>query len=205
MGKIGLLLRTIADFPARIFGLISPLALLRESTVHRTSFIGSRTRIYWTEIGRYSYVGRGSTVNKTRIGSFCSIAEECIIGAPSHPTDHVSTSPVFFSRRNVLRTCFVQNNFEEYQRTAIGNDVWIGAKAFIKGGIRIGDGAVIGAHAVVTKDVDDYAIVAGNPARLIRYRFESDVREKLKKSAWWDWSEAELRSNAERFSDPSGF
>jgi acetyltransferase-like isoleucine patch superfamily enzyme len=205
VGKIAFLIKTIAGIPLRLFSRVSPFALVKGSTIDATSYIGRWTRLYWAEVGRYSYIGRSCTVNKARIGSFCSIAEDCIIGAPAHPTDHVSTSPVFYSRNNVLRTCFNHEDFEEFQQVVIGNDVWIGAKAFIKGGLTIGNGAIIGAHSVVTKNVDDYAIVAGNPARLIRYRFEQDVREKIGKSKWWNWNDEELRSRAGLFSDPSTF
>lgn len=79
----------------------------------------------------------------------------------------------------------------------IGNDVWIGDGVTILGGVRIGDGAVVAAEAVVTKDVPPYAIVGGNPARVIKYRFSKDVIEKLEKIAWWNWSSQELADRKE--------
>ena len=85
----------------------------------------------------------------------------------------------------------------------VGNDVWIGAHVLIKGGIRIGDGAVIGMGSVVTKDVPAYAIIGGNPAHLIRYRFEKDVIERLLLSKWWELPLEEIISLREDFGDPS--
>jgi len=89
--------------------------------------------------------------------------------------------------------------FEELKRTQIGNDVWIGARAIVLDGISIGDGAVIAAGAVVTKDVPPYAIVGGVPAKLIRYRFEDDVIQELLKWKWWDLSLDDLQKNAPQF------
>jgi acetyltransferase-like isoleucine patch superfamily enzyme len=75
----------------------------------------------------------------------------------------------------------------------IGNDVWIGTGAIILRGLSVGDGAVIGAGAVVTKDVPPYAIVAGNPARVIKYRFEEAVIKRIQASKWWEMSDGEIR------------
>jgi hypothetical protein len=75
----------------------------------------------------------------------------------------------------------------------IGNDVWLASGCTILSGVKVGDGAVVAARAVVSRDVAPYAIVAGNPARLIRYRFEQEMRDALLTSAWWTWPEAEVR------------
>ncbi len=79
----------------------------------------------------------------------------------------------------------------------IGNDVWIGASAQIMSGVTIGDGAIVGAGAIVTRDVPAYAVVGGNPARIIRFRFESDLIERLMSIEWWNWSEDRLRSESD--------
>ena len=79
----------------------------------------------------------------------------------------------------------------------IGNDVWIGQAAQIMSGVRVGDGAIVGAGAIVTRDVPPYAVVAGNPARLIRYRFDDATIAKLVSTAWWDWDEARLRAESD--------
>ena len=91
------------------------------------------------------------------------------------------------------------------ESVVIGNDVWIGADAIILPGVRIGDGAVIAAGAVVTKDVECYEVVGGNPARHIKYRFEQSTIDKLMKLQWWNWDEKKLRENIELFFQPEKF
>jgi Acetyltransferase (isoleucine patch superfamily) len=96
-------------------------------------------------------------------------------------------------------------DFKEYDSVEIGNDVWIGTHALIKGGVKIGNGAIVGAYAVVTKDVDDYTIVAGNPARPIRKRFTEEQISMLLSREWWNYSEEELLEKATYFSDIQKF
>ena len=91
------------------------------------------------------------------------------------------------------------------QKTIIGNDVWIGERALIKGGIKIGDGAVIGMGSVVTKNVPPYAIVAECPARIIRKRFDEQLIEKLLKIKWWDFDEEIIQNYAKYIKSPEDF
>ena len=119
--------------------------------------------------------------------------------------DWVSTSPVFYKGRNVLRANFSQNSYDEYKKTVIGNDVWIGSGCFIKGGVTIGDGAVIGMGSVVTHDVPPYEVWAGNPAKLIKKRFDDETIASLLKTKWWDMSEDELRKCGDLFERPQDF
>ena len=95
--------------------------------------------------------------------------------------------------------------FDEYDTTTLGNDVWIGSHAFIKGGIVIGNGAVIGAYSVVTKDVEPYSIVAGNPAKFIRKRFDNETISKLMESRWWELEDDALYDNATYFTNAKHF
>ena len=155
-----------------------------------------------TNIGKYSYIGYDSTVVYTDIGRYCSIAAGCFIGGGGHPLGHVSTSPVFHSGKNIFGANLARHEFEPYQRTVIGNDVWIGHDVKIKGGVTIADGAVLGMGAVVTHDVGPYEIWAGNPARLIRKRFDDLVIEKLLNSKWWDLDEQELVKFADYLNAP---
>ena len=145
------------------------------------------------DIGDYSFLGSRVLIGpvNARIGRYCSIGPEVLIGINSHPLDHISTSAVFYSPYWGAP----QDRRREHNalRVEIGNDVWIGARAIIMSGVRIGDGAVIAAMAVVTSDVEAYSVVAGIPARHMKYRFGSEAREKLISSRWWDYSPAELR------------
>ena len=163
------------------------------------------SRIHNSRIGRYSYLGNDCLVINADIGSFCSISSGCVIGLGSHPLDRVSTSPVFIGSKNIFRTSFAHHPFEEFKKTAVGNDVWIGADVLIRSGVVIGDGAVIGAGSIVTKDVPPYAIVAGNPAKIIRYRFDEDTVSALLRSQWWLFSTKQLKMASCDFDSPQRF
>jgi acetyltransferase-like isoleucine patch superfamily enzyme len=140
-------------------------------------------------INSFSYLGRNSIVQNAKIGSFCSIANDVFIGLGAHPLTLFSTSPIFYRINNVFSRKLISENyiFPEYRPIEIGNDVWIGARAIILDGVRIGDGAVIAANAVVTKDVPPYAIVGGTPAKIIKFRLDKEKKQKLLISKWWEW------------------
>lgn len=156
-------------------------------------------------MGRYSYIGMDTSIVNADIGSFCSVAGNCMIGGGEHPVHFVSTSPVFHQGRNCLKTNFAFNEFEPYRRTEIGNDVWIGARCLIKGGVSIGTGAVIGMGSVVTHNIPPYEIWAGNPAHFIKKRFEDRSVNMILESEWWDLDEEQLRILGASFSDFSSF
>ena len=162
-------------------------------------------------IGDNSYIGSGAFY-KCSIGKFCSIGHNVAVISGNHPLDSVSTSPAFIKDSTCLmKKRYVTKPFCEYVQTSdgfnleIGNDVWIGNNVLVKGGIKIGDGAVIGMGSVVTKDVPPYAIVVGNPATIIRYRFNEDIINKLQQIKWWNFSEKELFKYSELFDDVDSF
>lgn len=135
--------------------------------------------------GAYSYMRSGGELyGNTVVGRFCSIGQNVVIGLErnKHPTTWLSTSLFAKHIEKGYESINMENN------TTIGNDCWIGRDAAIMSGVTIGDGAIIGARALVTCDVPAYAIYAGVPARLIRYRFSSDLVERLIQSKWWDIS-----------------
>ena len=172
------------------------------SSIHRTSKIESGSTVVNSIIARYSFCGYDCLMLNCDVGAFCSIASRVSIGGVRHPTEFVSTSPVFLSHRDSVKAKFADHEYLPVVRTTVGNDVWIGEGVFIKAGVIIGDGAVVGMGAVVTKDVAPYSIVAGNPARLIRLRFDHDVVEAFLKMKWWDLPDAELHRLGGFFNDP---
>lgn len=154
------------------------------------------------KMGRYTYVGARTSISDAQIGQFCSIGGKVSIGGGMHPMNMVSTSPVFLEGRNFLGKHYAAFQYEPSKTVIIGNDVWIGENAYIKAGIKIGTGAIIGAHAVVTKDVEPYAIVAGVPAKEIRKRFDDDTIQRLLELEWWNWPESKLQEMGKFFNDP---
>ena len=180
-----------------------PCAVLNSSIDKRAS-VGNGSQVVNSTVGKYSYAYNCKIIN-TQIGAFCSIAEDTVIGGGSHPTNWVSTSPVFYSGKNVLRKNFSDNEYTEFTETVIGNDVWIGSKCLIKGGVKIGDGAIIGMGSVVTHDVPPYEIWAGNPAKCIRKRFDDDTINRLLELKWWDYDDAELSKLGAHFNDVQEF
>ncbi|MFT8808065.1 CatB-related O-acetyltransferase [Gluconobacter sp.] len=123
------------------------------------------------------------------IGDYCSIGPEVTIILGNHRADLVSTYPFRTLSHFWPSAAEGQEDHSSKGDVIIGNDVWIGAHATIMSGVTIGDGAVIAAQALVTKPVPPYAIVGGNPAKVIRYRFSDSVIARLRALAWWDWPE----------------
>ena len=193
--------KMLLSIPSRLISRTSVLAVVRNSNIDKTAAIDKFTRFYDSSIGRYSYVGGSCIIVNTTIGKFCSIAQNSIIGGANHPTDWVSTSPVFRKGENILGKTLSELDYRAYEKTSIGNDVWIGEGAMVMTGCNIGNGAVIAARAVVTKDVEPYSIVAGIPAKEIRKRFEAEDIAYLQNLKWWDWSDQKLYSQGDAFND----
>lgn len=179
---------------------------IADSKIDRTARINSGCTIYSSKIGRYSYLGYDCVVINTIIGSFCSLASGIHIGEAEHPTEWVSTSPVFQNVSNSsISKRFAKHDVPKGKETYIGHDVWIGTNAIIKAGVHISTGAIVASGAVVTKDVEPYAIVGGCPAKVIRYRFDDDIIRKLLDSKWWEMNDEELRSHAKHINNPKAF
>lgn len=175
-----------------------------KSNVDSKAKIGNGAQIYNSSIGKYTYVYESKVIHAS-IGKFCSIASDCIIGGGAHPIDWVSSSPLFLKGKNVFHKNFSQHEFNEYKITSIGNDVWIGSRCLIKGGVTIGDGVIIGMGSVVTHDIPPYEIWAGNPARFIKKRFDDETIKFLLHIQWWNFSENELKLYAEKFNKIDDF
>lgn len=158
--------------------------------------VGARTILLDTELGDYSYIVNDGQVTYTTIGKFCSIAAMVRINPGNHPMERASQAHFSYRASTYFAGESDDDEFFRWRRAhavTIGHDVWIGHGAIILPGRFVGTGAVIAAAAIVTKDVAPYAIVAGNPARLIRYRFPGHIAERLQDLAWWDWSHDRLR------------
>lgn len=128
-----------------------------------------------------------------KVGNFTSIADR-VRFLESRMQHHCHQN-----KRCVYTTNFKLAN--ETKITEIGNDVWVGTEAFIKYGVTIGDGAIIGARAVITKDIPPFAVVVGNPGKIIRYRFTPEQIAELQKIKWWDWTEETVKSRLADFED----
>jgi len=188
----------------RFFFRREKINLKYRCSVKRVSFggwnvVSSGAYVTDSILGRHSYVGLDSVVNNTSVGSFTCIGPRVIMGVGMHPTNRISIHPAFYSTRKQSGFSFVnENTFSEHRRTFIGNDVWIGAGVVIKDGVRVGDGAIVGAGSIVTKDIEDYSIVAGAPAKQISKRLTEKVRTEILSDPWWDKSDSVL---AERLPD----
>ena len=163
--------------------------------------VAPRTHLSRCKIDRYSSVGGDSHYNNCEIGSFCSLGPQVLAGLGKHPTDYVSTSAAFYSSNNSGCQLSLNNHpaFDEYSPIFIGHDVWIGARVLILDGIRIGHGAIIGAGAVVTHNVQPYSIVGGVPAKEIKKRFSNEIIEQLLDICWWNRSIEWIREYAVYF------
>jgi virginiamycin A acetyltransferase len=148
--------------------------------IQKNSYIGGKSKI-----GSYTYIGFNCFITKTDIGRYVSIGNNVSIGQGEHDLDAISNSGHFY-----------ENNLYDSLTKAdcvIGNDVWIGVQSIILRGVKIGNGAVIGANSTVTKDIPDFAVAVGSPARVIRYKFDQEKQEKVKQSKWWDFDLEEAK------------
>jgi acetyltransferase-like isoleucine patch superfamily enzyme len=148
-------------------------------------------------IGRHSYginensiEGYRAEDNPLTVGSFCSVAQGVLfLCRATHRMDLVSTRQIALAIAKIEGI----DGLGTRGPIVVGHDVWIGARAIIMSGVTVGNGAVIGAGSVVTKDIPPYAIVAGSPAKVIRYRFSPDVVDRIQASEWWNWSDERIR------------
>jgi phosphonate metabolism protein (transferase hexapeptide repeat family) len=175
---------------------IDPTAKVQDAKFGIYCEVGARTMLLDVEMGDYSYVVNDSQMTYTTIGKFCSIAAMTRINPGNHPM-HRATQAHFTYRASAYFPGEADDAeffaWRKSHRVHIGHDVWIGHGAIVLPGRRIGNGAVIAGGAIVTKDVPDYTIVVGNPARPIRRRFSEAIAERLARLGWWGWSHEGLR------------
>ena len=169
---------------------IHPTAELKGCKLGRYVSIGERVVLREVTVGDFSYFERHSEAIYATIGKFCSIAANSRVNALDHPIERLTQHKVSYRPNEYFRWLGVDASFRERrqaQAVTIGHDVWIGHGAVIMPGLHIGNGAVIGANAVVTHDVPPYTIVTGVPARTLRPRFAADIAARIERLAWWDW------------------
>lgn len=158
--------------------------------IDKISFRGNLNRF-----GAFSYGNVGAVLYDADVARYCSIAHEVMVGPTEHPVDWMSSHCFVFNDRGTLGhssdfldivsdNSFAANN----ARTIIGNDVWIGYRAFIRRGVVVGDGAIVAANATVVKDVEPYTVVGGTPAKVIRKRFDDVTIKRLQALQWWGYS-----------------
>ncbi len=142
-----------------------------DAVIMNSTFISSDS-----VVGDYTYIGFNCFITKAQIGRYCSIANNVSIGLGEHDLTEISTN-----------SCFYENAYEKLTEKSciIGHDVWIGVDCIVRRGVKIGHGAVIGANSFVNSDVPDFAIVAGSPAKIIKYRFDEEQISKILESNWW--------------------
>ncbi len=137
--------------------------------------------------GSYSYVAPYGHLLFADVGRYCSIGNNVAVGGSDHPMEHLSTSPAFYDRVFGGQAWTPQPYDNRGDRVVIGSDVWLAAHCRVLPGVTVGDGAVVGMGAVVAKDVPPFAVVVGNPARIIRQRVSDALQERLTALAWWDY------------------
>lgn len=193
--------------------LKNPTCTINSSRVARSTelsgnvYIGFGSVVAAGKVGKYTFINDYSLIdrNVSSIGSFCSIAYNTRIGLGGHPTDWVSTHPFAYQKKYNFRMDDIPFESNTNTETIIGNDVWIGANATILAGVKIGDGAIVGAHSLVTKDVEPYSIVIGSPARHLRSRFDDKTISALKDLKWWEWDQEKIKANIDLFNNPENF
>jgi acetyltransferase-like isoleucine patch superfamily enzyme len=178
---------------------VAPLQILSARVRDRMPFKRRRSALPpGVVVGRHTYGYDRHTFPmftegaEIAVGAFCSFSPGVrVIGGGEHVTSRASTFPLnTFLFDPAKRT---SPDAVDTGPTIIGNDVWIGIDATILSGVTVGHGAVVGARAVVTTSVPPYAVVVGNPARIVRYRFASEIRERLLSLAWWDWDDRRIK------------
>lgn len=171
---------------------------VENSELHEHVQLNRRNFISHAILGSCTYTGVNTVIKHAEIGKYCSISWNVSITGNTHNYKTLSPHPLshfpsfgFVEERSPLA----------YKTVKIGNDVWIGMNTCILPGVQVGDGAIIGAGSVVTKDVPAYAIVAGNPAKVIKYRFSEEIIACLLESKWWDWPKEVVTENIAFFQE----
>lgn len=187
------IVRWLRDKKVELLSFIYKKRNKTSSFSRKSILFSSKALLFNSSVGEYSYFAGEAAVGNAIIGKYCSIADGVKIGMGVHPVNKLSTHPRLYSENTIFPYRLLTDfSISETKKTEIGNDVWIGADAKIMDGVTISTGAIIGAGAVVTRDVAAYAVVGGVPAKVLKYRFSDEIISELLDSNWWNLSEKEL-------------
>jgi acetyltransferase-like isoleucine patch superfamily enzyme len=167
-------------------------SIIKSSFIDRYVSIHRNNTVHASKIEKHSYTGPNTIVLHASIGSFCSISWNVSIGGANHDYERFTTHSFLYNKNSILNPGV--ESYNRFQNKCIvGHDVWIAANAVILRGITVGTGSIIAANAVVTKDVPPYAIVAGNPAKVLKYRFSDSIIDELLTLEWWSLSDNTIK------------
>jgi len=171
-----------------------------KTVFQKTSALGNHSRCFNVKIGNYSSLRDRSKAMNCEIGNFTVIAKDCEIGLGVHPTNYLTCHSIFYKNSPWgFHPEWVKPIEGIVRISYIGNDVWIGAKSIIMDGVTIGDGAIVAAGSVVTKDVPQFAVAGGAPAKVIKYRFSQEVINRLEEIQWWNLPDEKITEVVDLF------
>lgn len=182
--------------------IVGDFSRLTNSVLAGYNRVDRNTLIYHSMLGTGSYVGSNSVIMHTEVGKMSSISWGVTIGPANHDYKRISSHDFLYNNFYGLKP---ENEPPAYNRfeskTSVGNDVWIGTGSTILNGLKIGNGAIVGANTIVTKDVPPYAIIVGNPGKIVKYRFEKKIIDRLLDLNWWDLPLKTIKENYQTFKD----
>lgn len=181
--------------------IVGTLSRIDHSFLNESVRIDRFCHVFESDIMAHSFTGMNTTILCSKIGAFCSISWNVSIGGPNHDYTRMTQHSFLYNDYDKIRPANKNVPYDRFaDKVEIGNDVWIAANAVILRGVKIGDGAVVGAGAVVTKDIPPYAIVGGVPAKIIKYRFSPKIIALMLKLKWWNWSTKKIGKNFDKIS-----
>jgi len=178
---------------------IGELVTLLNTSLGKMCMVGNFSKMAYSQMDDLSYIGDYTVVINSVIKKFSSISWGVTIGPEEHDYSRLTNHSFLYSTKSFKLTPY--KHYSPFEKDCvIGNDVWIGCNSTVLRGVTIGDGAVVGANSLVNKDVPPYAIVVGNPARVIKYRFTDEIIQNLVELKWWDIDTRIIKENTELFS-----
>jgi len=186
---------------------INPSSIIKDCSFGEYVEIGVYNNIQESVIDDYSYTSENCQIINSVIKKFVNIASYVRLNPSQHPISWASQHHMQY-RKEMFGFGIDDEDFFDWRRekkVEIGNDVWIGHNVVVMGNVTIGDGAVIGSSAVVTKNIPPFAIAVGNPARVIKYRFDQQIIQSLQQIAWWNWDYEQIKLAIDDFKDINSF